>query len=284
MMSKQPRLTLAYVTHAPDAAARVLEELDTADAAAFIDDIPARHATTVLSHMSSWSGARCLELLGPEQAAAILRDVPFHDSVGLLRFVDKGRHADIFDQLPARRAKRLRRALTYPAGSVGAWLDPDVPSFATDSAVSDVTRYLRQTDGISHVFLHAPDDSRYVGALPAITVLRRTARTRLADIAIDPVAPLSSRASLSSVATHDGWDRYLMLPVIGRNRVLAGGLTRVSLRKGLLEHRVSRTAAKGSVAAQLLTAFTITAAAMLRFIIPAKLTTADSWQEDRHSG
>lgn len=269
-MNKPPTLTLAFLTHAPDSAAEVLEGLDAAEAAAFIDEIPARLAARTVGRMSSWAAARCLEQVAAHQAAAVLRGLPFHDAVGLLRLIDRHHHAGLYAELPTARARRLQNALTYPPGSIGAWIDPDVPSFAGDATAGDAARYLRQSDGVSHVFMHDVDSGQFAGAVSTINVMRRHSGTRLFELQATPVRPLSSRASLASAAGHDGWDEFLVLPVVGRAKALVGGLSRVSLRKGLATAKSSRQVATRSVAGQIVVAFGITCNGLMQLLSPAR--------------
>ncbi|HZW59100.1 MAG TPA: hypothetical protein VFE85_02305 [Woeseiaceae bacterium] len=280
-MSRGTALTLAFLAHAPDSAAQVLEQLDAEEAAAFIDEIPARHAGAAVRHMSPWIAARCLELVSAERAAAILGNLAFHDSAGLLRLIDSRRHAAILDAMPASRARRLAAALSYPTGSIGAWIDPDVPSFATSATAADATKYLRQAQAASHVFLHHPESGRFAGAVPALSVLQRHAGTRLEELPLVPVTPLSSRASLASAAARDDWDEFLVLPVTGRNRTLVGGLSRASYRRGIGEVRRNRAVVSGSLGGQLLAAFGVTVNGLLRLLTHGQPPAAAGNEEQR---
>lgn len=280
-MNRSPTLTLAFLKHAPASAAQVLEQLEAAEAAAFLEDIPARLATPAVNHMSSWSAARCLELMTPHGAAAILQGLAFHDSVGLLRLIDAGRHEAIYAELPTGRAKRLKRALRYAPGSIGAWMDPDVPTFASDAAIPEATKYLRQCETASHIFLHDPESGQYRGAVSALSVLRREAGTRLHELPAASVTPLSSRATLASAAVNECWDDCLVLPVVGGNRMMVGGLSRGGFRKGLADRRGTRPLASQSVLAQLVVAFGVTVNALIRLALPAAAGNATR-QEQRH--
>lgn len=263
-MTSRPTLTLAFLTHAPASAAEVLERLEPASAAAFLDDVPARLAASVLGLMTPWSGARVLGSLAPEQAAAVLRLLPFHDGVALLRLVPPERQAPLFEELPARRAQRLKNALKYSPGSVGAWLDPDVPAFPAATQVAEALRYLRHSEEDTHVFLQDDASGRFIGAVPVGRLLRADAATPLAELPIEKVMALSSRASLSSAATHPGWDRYLQLPVLGRGDAMVGALSRQSLRRGLNEHVAASKGETGSMLAEVIAAFGVACSGMLQ--------------------
>lgn len=265
-MAKRPTLTLAFLTHAPGSAAEVLEQVEVDEAAAFLDEVPARLAAPVLSHMAPWSAARCAGRMSPAQAAAALQNLSFHDNAGLMRHVEGSRREAIFEELPARLARRLRNALRYPAGSVGAWIDPDVPTFADDASVGDALRYVSEGSAASHVFLHARDSGRFAGALPVTALLRSDRSRPLGELPADRVRPLSSRATLASVAFLAEWDRYLVLPVIGRSRAVVGGLSRSSLRRGLHEKGSVQRRPPATLAGHLLAALAVTCTGLFRVL------------------
>lgn len=268
-MNREPALTLAFLAHAPDAAARVLDGLEPADAAALFAEAPARLCAPVLQRMHTWTGARCLEQLGPDASAAILQRLPLHDAVALLRLLPADSRRPPLDALPARVALRLRRALGYPAGSVGAWVDPDVPSFPVTASAGDALRYLRDSDGVSHVFVHAESGDRYLGAVSIGQLLRMPRETALGDAGVTAVRALSSRASLATALAHPGWDEFLVLPVVARNRTLVGGLKRGSLSTGLAERRAGQRARPASVPVQLLAALGIAWSGLTRLMFDA---------------
>lgn len=263
-MPDNPRLTLAFLSHAPRSAAQVLEEIEPVQSAAFLEEIPARISAPVVADMSSWTAARCIERLTAPRAAALLHNLPFHDTAGLLRLIAPERRAAILDALPARLSRRLHNALTYPAASVGAWIDPEIPAFPESASVSDTFRYLSNAPVASHLFLHAEDDGRFAGAIPVTALMRSDGARPLSELPTRRMQPLSSRATLGSVAFLGEWDEFLMLPVVGRKHTLVGGLSRAGLRKGLHEHRTTREVIPGTMTGELLSALATTLAGMLR--------------------
>lgn len=270
MMPEHPKLTLAFLTHAPQSAAQVLEEIEPEQAAAFLDEVPARISAPVVADMSSWAAARCIERLAAHRAAAMLHNLPFHDTAGLLRLIAAERRKAILDALPARLSRRLNNALTYPAGSVGAWIDPEIPAFPESASVADTYRYLSNAPVASHLFLHDEDDGHFAGAIPVTALMRSDGGRTLSNLPIRRIRPLSSRATLGSVAFLDEWDEFLMLPVVGRKQTLVGGLSRAGLRKGLQEHRTMPEAIPGSMTGQVLSALAATVAGILRIATHAE--------------
>ena len=263
-------LTLAFLSHAPQSAAQVLNEIAPRQAAAFLEEIPARIAAPAVGYMSSWSAARCMELLSPHRAGAILQNLDFHDCAGLMRLIAGPRHAALFDALPARLARRLRNALKYPAGSVGAWIDPEIPAFADTASVGDATRYLANASAASHVFLHYVDNGRFAGAVSVTALMGSQPARSLSELPLLRIPPLSSRATLTSVAFLDAWDEFLMLPVIGRSKTVVGGLSRAGLRKGMHEHRKVREVIPGTMSGQILSALATTCSGLLQVVVDTR--------------
>lgn len=275
MMTDHSTLTLAFLSHAPQSAGQVLEEIEPSQAAAFLEETPARIAAPAVGYMSSWSAARCIALLTPERAAAVLQNLPFHDCAGLVRLIAAHRRTVVLEALPARLARRLRNALTYPAGSVGAWIDPEIPAFAEESTVAEVTRYLANGVATSHIFVTSGENGRFAGAVPATALLRSQPTRPISELHWLRLQPLSSRAMLASVAFLPDWDEFLMLPVIGRNQSLVGALSRAGLRKGMHEHHTVHQAVPGTMTGHILSAFAATCAGLLHVATNTELKSQD---------
>lgn len=272
---RRPELTLAFLTHYPASAADVLQELEPASAAAFLEDVPTRLAAAVVGRMVPWHGARTLRALPPSQAAAILLQMPFYDGAGVMRLVPADAREPLFDELPARRAHRLRRALRFPAGSVGAWIDPDIPAFPRATTAAEALRYVEHSEDDNHVFIQDDDSGAFAGALPVGRLLKCKRTTTLGELAFDRVLPIPARSSLASAAAHPDWDRYLVLPVTGRAKSMVGGLSRSSLMKGLAERRSGTDRRHTSVLVAMLTMLGVVSGGLLKTVVGQARGTRD---------
>lgn len=265
-MTSRPELTLAFLTHYPGSAAEVLQELEPASAAAFLEDVPTRLAAAVVGRMAPWHGARTLRAMPPSQAAGILLQMPFYDGAGVMRLVPAEVREPLFDELPARRAHRLRRTLRFPAGSVGAWIDPDIPAFPRATTAAEALRYVEHSEDDSHVFIQDDDSGAFVGALPVGRLLKSKRSTTIGELALDRVLPVPARSSLASAAAHPDWDRYLVLPVTGRAQSMVGGLSRTSLVKGLAARRSNADSRRTSVLVEMLTLLGVVSGGLLKAV------------------
>jgi len=267
-MSDATTLTIAFLERAPKAAAQELQRLPVEDSAALIDSVPTRYGTVVLNAMIPWHAARILELLAASKAAAVLRHLSFADGISIMRLVNSDNRDPIIEALPTRYARRLRGALTYAEYQVGAWTDPDVPTLAVEDSVADAVRVIKEADSASHVFLESEGHEKFVGMISIREILRGEQSTKLGQLNVVRAAPISNRASLSSLAFDERWDDFLHLPVVGRRGNLLGGLSRRTLRHAAHAHFSSGSEARRSPFLELLIVFAATCAGLLKLRYP----------------
>lgn len=281
-MPSYPRLTLAFLERQPQSAAKVMEELDPEDAAAFLESVPTRLSGPVVSAMAPWQAARCVALLGQEHAAGLMRRMSYQNATSVLRLLPDERREEIFEELPNRLAKDFQNSLRYPTGTVGAWMDQDVPGFPADSSVADGLKYARQRRNKvgSHLFV-LDEGGRFAGAVSLGDLLRNESKAPLTTIMDRSVQPLSNRAMLYAVASLPAWDDYPMLPVVGRRKNLLGGLARTSLREGLSENRMIRNSvAAQSIWAHLSANYLLACSGLLHFLTRQDLPQQDAIREE----
>lgn len=265
-MNDAPNLTLAFLQSRPDAAARVIEELDPADAAALLQTVPVRLAAPVVNHMPAWAAAHLLAQLPDDHGAGILRQMVYQDATSVLRLLEPERLKVLLDALPSRLARDFRQSLDYPLRVVGAWMERAIPTFRLDSTVADGMKYLRQRSAInlSHLFV-VDANRRLAGTVEVAQILRAPSSTPLQQLLEREVRAISNRAFLASVADIDDWDHYLALPVVGRRDNVLGGLTRQALRRGLeMQEGTGLSLSPDSLLMQLFAGYFVAFAGLLR--------------------
>jgi len=265
-MSKGIALTVAFIEHAPRAAAQELQKLAVNDAAALVSTVPTRLCAPVLHSMIPWHAARLLESIPADKAGAIIRQLSFADSVTLARLVTPAHRDELIEALPTRYGRRLRNALEYPQHQVGAWIDPDVPTLNVTHTVGDALRVLRAASIASHVFLESGDHEEFVGLISVSEILRSESSARLGQLPLTDSKPISNRATLASLAFDERWDDFLYLPVVGRRGNLLGGLSRKTLRHALHEQHVTSTESESSFLRAVLAALSVAVAGILGLV------------------
>lgn len=267
-MAKGDRLSIAFLEDEPQDAARVLDNLESGDVAAFLNEAPARSAGPVVARMVPLRAAHAIELLEPERAAATLQQMAFEDAAGLLRLVDPDLREPILGALPGNMSRRIRNSFRYPPRTVGAWMDQGVPILFASATVDDALRLLRDISGETgaQVFV-VNDDREYEGILSVPDLLRLNKDSPLGQVVDRDVSAISDRARLHAVADRSEWDQVLVLPVTGRRGVFVGGLRRASLRRALEEDRGQEPAAViGPLGSELIVAFYVSVAGLIRLV------------------
>lgn len=227
-------LTLSFVQHRAAEAARVLNDLEPEETAAFLASIPSRLGAPLLARMEPGQAARALGLQPPELAAAMVRAMRHLDSVTVVRLLSDEAREALYAQLPRRIVNDVARSLEYPVDTVGAWMDLAIAALQGSSTVGEARRHVRRRPDTSlqHLFVTGPG-RQLQGAVSMAQLIRADERSALVDAMDIKVTALSNRALLGEVARLSTWDQLSILPVVGRKGNVLGALSRADLRRGL---------------------------------------------------
>lgn len=232
-MADAETLSQAFMRAHPAEAARVLEALAPAEAAALLARVPARLAAPMFAAMLPNAAARGLAGLEDEQALALLGELGTQPLVAVLRHVGEPRRSRLTAGLPTAAALALKLLLGYVEDAVGAWTDPDVLALPGTTRAADALERVRHVDAtVQRVFVTSAG-GRLDGWVPLPVLLRAPATANLASIMTRPESVLSAQTPLAGAAAHPGWERTSALPVLESGERLVGVLTRDALTRAL---------------------------------------------------
>jgi len=231
-MADAQTLGLAFMRAHPPEAARVLEGLAPAAAAAMLASAPARLAAPVFAAMLPNAAGRALAGVDDERALALLGALGTQPVVAVLRHVPEPRRARLIAGLPTAAALASQLLLGYVEDAVGAWTDPDVLALPGATRASDALERVRGIDAVVYrVFVTTA--GRLDGWVPLPVLLRAPEGANLASIMARPEAVLPAKTPLAGAAVHPGWERSSVLPVVEAGERLVGVLTRDALTRAM---------------------------------------------------
>jgi magnesium transporter len=135
---------------------------------------------------------------------------------------------EVVQSLPAEERERLRAALSYPEGSVGALMDFDHVAVREDVTLEAATRYLRRLDELpdhtDQLFV-VDRDLRLKGTLPLARLIVSDLHLQVADVIVPESVKLHPEDSAEDAA--HAFERYDLVsaPVVGGDERLVGRLT-----------------------------------------------------------
>ncbi len=244
-MAEALALALACLEERPESAARSLESLSAADAAALLELVPVRIAAPAMSRMTSWAAARCIAVMPVERASAVIGQLESHDALAVLRQMPAAVRDSVLTDLPAATARHYRRALTYGRSRVGAWVNHDLATAGEDHTAGEALDMIVTRRRLDDAALYVLDGMRrYVGTVSLAALLHAPPGNRLAALARRQ-RTLSDSASLAAAASEVSWSTSIALPVIDQEGELLGDLSRADLEKGLSQSRAEEPLATG---------------------------------------
>ena len=135
---------------------------------------------------------------------------------------------EVVQSLPAEERERLRAALSYPEGSVGALMDFDHVAVRDDVTLEAVTRYLRRLDELpdhtDQLFV-VDRESRLKGTLPLGRLIVSDLHLQVALVMVPESVKLSPEDSAENAAS--AFERYDLVsaPVVDTEGRLIARLT-----------------------------------------------------------
>jgi magnesium transporter len=227
-------LTYAFLETHPAGAARVLERLAPASAAALLQSAPLRLVSPVLRQMLPLAGVRCLEQMDDYEIAGLLRSAGAQTGVALLRYFSAERRSLLMAQLPTALAIAFELLLGYPEGTVGAWMDPHLLALPADMTVAESLEHVRRAGEtlVADPFV-IDRNQRLLGYVELADLLRANDAISLSRLVRPSPHRLPTQALLTGLREHQGWREASTLPVVERGDRLVGAFTHAALQRAL---------------------------------------------------
>lgn len=227
-------LSVAFVEGHPAEAARVLEELPPADGAEFLAALAPRLAVAVMRHLRPAFCGKVFERLDDDQVGRLLQSMGPQEVSQLLQRVPAERQTYLLGRLPVATAVAVRMLIGYPKGTCGASMDPSPVVLAPDVTVAEALEQLRRFEGEPGDCLFVCDSQRrLVGIIGVAELVRGAPRSAVTSIMRMPQHTVTALASVASVAQHQGWETFHVLPVVERENRLVGAVHRRALMQQL---------------------------------------------------
>jgi Mg/Co/Ni transporter MgtE len=230
-MSGHERLVGAFLSLHAEQAARLLEAMPVEQANAVLASVDASVAAPVVSHMLPTYVAHCMEEQTPGESALLLERLGSLEAAAVLRHLERDTRAKVLASLGPQWVMAFKLLLSYPANTVGAWVEPRVLTLPDDCNAGEARERIARSPQAAQARIYVLDRARRIrGAIRGLTLLQVQNRKSLAAI-LEPADALWAREPLATAQEHAVWERNTEAPVINREEEFIGVISYADLRK-----------------------------------------------------
>jgi len=261
-------LALRFAADHPEGAARIVQSLPPAEAAAFLGACPAIVAARLLELLAPAVAGQALKAMSRAAVGERLSVAAVRPAAIALRTLDAVEADALLDACDTSAARRIRRHLALPEHAVAAWADQDYIAFGPRTTAAEALETLRATGaGVSGVVFVIAEQRRYQGLLTIADLVRLGLGANLTRHR-RRVPALLDRTPLQAARGRPEWDELGALPVVDRQDRLIGALTRAALGRGLAQTTgVGHTAPSGDMVMAISSAYYDGMSGMLRTVL-----------------
>jgi len=225
------QLVAAFLDLHAGNAARLLEALPVEQTNAVLASVDAATAAPVFAQMLPTYAAQCLELQPPAGGALLLERLGTQEAAAILRHLGRDRRAAVLDSLGPQWVMAFKLLLSYPANTVGAWVEPRVLTLPDDCNAGEARERIAASSQAAQARIYVLDRSRRIrGAIRGLSLLQVPNRRPLTAI-LEPADALWAREALATAQDHRVWERNTEAPVINREEEFIGVISYTDLRK-----------------------------------------------------
>ena len=218
-------------TH-PTEAVQILESLPIESTVQFLNDTSLETAVQTLEMMGLSAATRCLERLPPERSAAILEHL-HHDTIAVFcRRLNAPKREAIISSLPNAIKEPLNLRLSFPEGSAGALVDPQVftlpPDIPANVALERVRRY---ADQVMYYLYVTDKDKKLIGVLNVRELMLAPSEALISSLMHTHLETISVQATYQAILEHAGWQKIHAIPVVDDTHTFMGAIRYETLRR-----------------------------------------------------
>jgi CBS domain-containing protein len=233
----------APVTPVAAEAAR-LRNMHPSDVAAFIAALPIEQRRTIAAAMDDERLADVLEELPEDEQLKLIEgldldrlnsvfdEMEFDDLADLLGKMGSEQRTQVLESMDEDDADTMRQLLSWPEGTAGALMTPEVIVLSPEATVAEALAHVRDPERhasiAAQVFVthgpHEPPTGGYIGIVHFQRLLREPPQTRLKDcLQHEPTIPptLTEREVMVRLATYN----LLSVAVVDAGNHLLGAIT-----------------------------------------------------------
>jgi magnesium transporter len=223
-------LTQRYLLDYPLEAARELESMQAAQAAALLAAQPAHASLRAWQALAPDVACDVLDRLPPALAVRLLGEAEPVASVAALTQMDAPDREKWLQRLDAEIARELRELLAYPEDCAGRMMDPRVSPLRTGMTVDEALARLRQMRrrGVRELFV-VDDEGRLAGRVEVQDLALAARELPLADITLGVVAVVGDLDPREDVVQTLQTQPITALPVINTSGRFIGVIRQAEL-------------------------------------------------------
>lgn len=221
-----------FVANHSTEAARIVEQSDTEYALAIIEKLPSDLAVIMIKNMEQYAVVKCLETMKIDRSVEIIEKLPVQLSASILRKMTAETRELILTNVTVELSIPLKQMLEYSEFSVGAIMNPLVPTLPDDISSKDAQqRVKKHSQQILHYIFVTRRDNTFAGIVKLEDLIIANSKEKLVSIMKTDIPHLNADTVFHKILDHPGWTEFSALPVLDGSGNFLGAIGHGQIRK-----------------------------------------------------